>query len=130
MKLLCIAPKCSQCSVRPFCRITILVGAQRFADGAFVAQDVLDLRLVLLHPKLRVLLRDVLHDLGDAALALALELPAPCKLDAPSSAGLLCRLAVVLGDVDPSDRELVALVDRARGDKFQLVRARGEDRTR
>ena len=97
-----------------------LVGA--VVGDALVTHDALHLRLVLLHAELGLLLLDVLHDLTDAALALALELPAARELDAAPAAGLLGRLALVLRDVDPGDGELVALLDVAVRDELERVR--------
>ena len=88
-----------------------------------MAHDLLHLRLVLLDAQLGVLLLEVLHDLGHAALALALELPAARELDAAPAARLLGGLVWVLGDVDVRDRELVALLERPRGDERELGRA-------
>ncbi len=86
-----------------------------------MAHDALHLRLVLVYTELRILLLDVLYDLPNAALALALEFPAARKLDATAAAGLLGRLAIVLGDVDPRDRDFIALLDVAVRDELELV---------
>ena len=91
-----------------------------------MAHDLLHLRLVLLDAELGVLLLEVLHDLRQAALALALESPAPRELDPAAAAGLLGGLVRVLGDVDVRDRELVALLDGAVRDELELGRAGGE----
>ena len=101
--------------------------AQAYSVGAvvgdaLVTHDALHLRLVLLHAELGLLLLDVLHDLADAALALAFELPPARELDAAPAAGLLGRLALVLRDVDPGDGELVALLDVAVRDELERVR--------
>ena len=66
-----------------------LVGAHGSPGEGLVAHDLLHLRLVLLDAELGVLLLEVLHDLGHAALAFALELPAPCELDAAPPARVL-----------------------------------------
>ena len=107
--------------------------AQAYSVGAvvgdaLVTHDALHLRLVLLHAELGLFLLDILHDFTDAALALALELPAARELDAAPPARLLRGLTRTLNDVDVGDRELVALLDGAVRDELELGRAGGEGR--
>ena len=98
-----------------------LVHTHTSARELLVAHDFLDLRFVLLNPELCILLLKVLHGLGQAALALALELPAPRELDAAPAARSLRTLICVLGDVDVRDCELVALLKQAGGDELELI---------
>lgn len=94
-----------------------------------MAHDLLDLGFVLLDTEFGILLLDVLHGLSQAALALALELPASCEFDAAPAARPLRSFVSVLGDVNVRDRELLALLERARGDELELVRADDKGRT-
>ena len=105
------------------------VGAHHLAGVLFVADERLDLGLVASHAEVGLLLLPLhLRDrLLHALCALALEAPAARELDAAPAARDARVLALGRGDVDPGHRELVALLDRARRDEVELVRAVRED---